>query len=148
MTRHLFRGVWCSSSTTYALRRILVDNPQIDPVVVDTIMRSFYVDDCLKSVSSRDEGEVVIQGTKSVLSEAGFNLTKFVTNDLQLLSGIPESECAKDFSSDCKSKALGVKWNVTRDVLYFDVSVDSRAVLTRGYRPNHITEDIGQIISH
>ena len=50
----------------YALRRILVDNPQIDPVVVDTIMHSFYIDDCLKSISSRDEGEVVIQGTKSV----------------------------------------------------------------------------------
>jgi len=134
MTRHLFGGIWCSSSSTYALRRILVDNPQTDPVVVDTIMRSFYVDDCLKSVSSRKEAEVVIHGTKSVLSEAGFNLTKFVTNDSQLLDEIPESDRAKevkDFSPECKSKALGVKWCVSSDVLYFDVAVGLDSVVTR-----------------
>ena len=134
MTRHLFGGVWCSSSSTYALRRILFDHPDTSPLVADTILRSFYVDDCLRSVVSLEEAETVVFGTKSLLSAGGFNLTKFVTNDLQLLSMIPESERAKEvkeFSSDCQSKALGVKWDVIRDVLSFGVSARSTDVVTR-----------------
>jgi hypothetical protein len=134
MTRHLFGGVWCSSSSTYALRKVVADNPHVDPIVADTIQRSFYVDDCLKSVESREEAEVVIHGTKSVLAEGGFNLTKFVANDSQLLDGIPDDQKAKEvkeLAADCKSKALGVKWNVARDVLYFEVAVKTVSVVTR-----------------
>lgn len=144
MTRHLFGGVWCSSSSTYALRKILEEHDEIDPVVSDTILRSFYVDDCLRSVLSREEAEVVIHGTKSVLADAGFNLTKFVTNDEKLLDGIPEAERAKevkDFSSDCKSKVLGVKWNVKSDVLYFDVSASSNSLVTRRHMLSFVSSN-------
>ena len=134
MTRHLFGGVWCASSATYALRKVLEEDPGIDPIIFDTILRSFYVDDCLKSVASREDAEAVIHGTQTVLSKAGFNLTKFIANDSQLLNAIPEgqrSKEAKDFSSGCKSKALGVKWNVENDTLYFDVSLASKLSVTK-----------------
>ena len=38
MTCHIFGGVWCVSSSTYALRRILVDNT-VDKTISDTILQ-------------------------------------------------------------------------------------------------------------
>ena len=134
MTRHLFGGVWCSSSSTFALRRILVDNPDVDPVVADTIRYSFYVDDCLKSVASKSDALRVVHGTKSVLSEAGFNLTKFVSNEASLLEEISDCDRAKevkDFSSPVKCKALGVKWDVVSDSFYFDAVLQPSSPITR-----------------
>jgi hypothetical protein len=124
MTRHLFGGVWCSSAASYALRHTVLDNVKLDPLIADTVMNAFYVDDCLKSVSTRNEALMVIHGTKALLSEAGFNLTKFVSNDAQILQHIPENDRAKEFKQLCpdsKSTALGLKWDVANDAFYFDV---------------------------
>ena len=41
MTSHLFGGVWCASSSTYALRRIVDDFPTSD-LIVDTVCRIFF----------------------------------------------------------------------------------------------------------
>lgn len=134
MTRHLFGGVWCSSAATYALRRTVFDSCDIDPIVVDTVLRSFYVDDCLKSVESRDKALTVIHGTKDLLFEASFRLTKFVVNDVELLQSIPENDCAqevKELCFDSSSKALGIKWNVSSDTFYFDVVIELISILTR-----------------
>ena len=44
MTSHLFGGIWCSSSSTYALRRTCEDNKTSD-MVRDVIFKSANVDD-------------------------------------------------------------------------------------------------------
>ena len=134
MTRHLFGGVWCSSVATYALRRAVTDSVDPSPHVVDTVMKSFYVDDCLKSMTTRNETLKVVHDTKVVLAEAGFRLTKFVTNDAQVLESIPEVDRSKAVEGICpnsQSKALGVKWNISDDTFCFDVKVDSIKDLTR-----------------
>ena len=77
MCAHVFGGVWCASSSTYALRRTLVDNEGVSPLVSDTVLRDFYVDDMLKSVQSVDEALVIMFGTKELLQLSGFHLTKF-----------------------------------------------------------------------
>lgn len=125
MTRHIFGGVWCSSSATYALRRTVSDCPEVCPIVADTILHSFYVDDCLRSVPTSRDALIVMHDTKAVLKQGGFNLTKFVINDATLLESIPVGDRAKevkDIHSDTKSRALGIKWNVSSDCFYFDVS--------------------------
>ena len=45
MTSLLFGGVWCSSSSTYALKRTVAECSDASPLVVDCIGKSFYVDD-------------------------------------------------------------------------------------------------------
>ena len=45
MTSHVFGGIWCASSSTFALRQTLLDDPGISELVRDTVSRSFYVDD-------------------------------------------------------------------------------------------------------
>ena len=112
MTSHVFGGIWCACVATYALRHTIKDFPECDKLIVDTVMKAFYVDDCLKAVESRDDAVRVIEGTKSLLSKSGFNLTKFIVNDTELLEMIPVDDRAKevkDFHSDMNSKALGVK---------------------------------------
>jgi hypothetical protein len=130
MTRHLFGGIWCSASSTYALRRVLRDSDSVEPLIRDTVMRAFYVDDCLKSVSTREDALAVIEGTKGVLQKAGFKLTKFVANDDCILSSIPESDRAKevkDLNSKSNSKALGTKWCVEDDKFFFDIDVSCQS---------------------
>ena len=127
MTSHLFGGVWCAASSTYALRQSVKDFPCSD-LVVNTVNDAFYVDDMLKSVQTTDDGLEVVDGTKAVLSCAGFNLTKFVSNVFSLTESVSE-QCktveVKELSSDVRSRALGVQWNVSRDTFYYEVKASS-----------------------
>ena len=122
MTRHLFGGVWCASAATYALR--CSADGEVDPRVQDTIHHAFYVDDCLKSVGTRDDAEAILHGTRETLAGRGFHLTKFVTNDQEVLSNLPTEEVAKEirFNDETNhSKALGIKWDVEADEFYFSI---------------------------
>ena len=125
MTSHLFGGVWCASSSIYGMRKTIEDNPRFHEMVKGTIRESFYVDDCLKSVENKEDGEVIIQGTQELLQTGGFRLTKFVVNDEELMKMVPEKDRAKevkDISSHSNSKALGIRWNVKSDEFYFKVN--------------------------
>ena len=121
MTSHLFGGVWCASSSTYALRKIVQDT-RTDELVTDTICRSFYADDMLRSVRTREEAADVIRGTKQELKYGGFNLTKYVVNDTQLLQSIDVADRAKEvkeITPEMYSKALGIRWDVNEDEFYY-----------------------------
>ena len=121
MTSHLFGGVWCSCSSTYALRQCVKDET-CSNLVKATVNHAFYVDDMLKSVASVDDGIDVIKGTKQVLAARGFNLTKFMTNDNNILREIPLDERAhetREITPELSSKALGMMWNVSDDIFYY-----------------------------
>ena len=124
MCSHLFGGVWCASSSTYALRKA-VEDQDVSSLVRDCVKRSFYVDDLLRSVQDKSDAEVVVFETKAALAERGFNLTKFVTNDLELLSKIPEKDRASG-ESQSHSRALGVSWNLKNDA--FELTIDTEGV--------------------
>ncbi|XP_014674050.1 PREDICTED: uncharacterized protein LOC106814267 [Priapulus caudatus] len=134
MTSHVFWGVWCASSSTYALRRTVKDHGDVDPAVSDTVTRSFYVDDCLKSVETKAEAQIIIRGTRDLLQKGGFRLTKFVVNSRDLLASIPVSDRAnevKDLCPSAESKALGIKWNIETDEFVFEVKEKQGGVVTR-----------------
>ena len=123
MTSHLFGGVWCASSSTYALRRTISDCDSVHPLAQDTIENSFYVDDCLRSVDTKPEVSIVVNETSETLKQGGFNLTKFIINDMELLSNIPEDHRAKevkDLSPDISGKVLGIKWDIQSDTFFFE----------------------------
>ena len=134
MTSHLFGGVWCASSSTYALRRTAIDAGASD-VVRNTIMRSFYVDDLLTSVSDKETASEIINGTQDALNVGGFRLTKFVVNDPELLGQIaPEDRAAevKEIAPEMLSKALGVQWDVTNDTFFYvSKPVEGQPPITR-----------------
>jgi hypothetical protein len=135
MNSHLFGGIWCASSATFALRQTAHDDTCHTEDIKGVIQNNFYVDDCLKSVEDRDQGDKVIKETKQLLSQGGFNLTKFITNDSELLKEIPESERAKEVKNlnhMSNSKALGIHWDIVSDSFYFEVEkFDASVVVTR-----------------
>ena len=133
MTSHLFGGVWCASAATYALRRTTMDH-DVPPIIKDTILSSFYVDDCLKSAKSKEEAEQIVTETKDVLAKKGFHLTKFVSNDDELLFDLPEDDVSKEvklIDNDSASKVLGIKWNTKSDHLFFEVEKMETVPITR-----------------
>ncbi|KAJ8019307.1 hypothetical protein HOLleu_42169 [Holothuria leucospilota] len=134
MTSHLFGGVWCASSSTYALRRTVIDPPCGDPLIRYTVDNSFYVDDCLSSVTSSSLAKVIIRELPQTLSLGGFKLTKFVANDEKLLAEVSKECRAKEireFGETSESRALGVKWMVSPDEFFFEVGQPMDGLVTR-----------------
>ena len=136
MTSHLFGGVWCASSTTYALRRTL-DDAQASPMVRDVVSKSMYVDDLLQSTSDMSIIEDLVRDVKATLSKGGFLLTKFIVNDPDLLQQIPEGDRAKEakvITHELHSKALGIKWDVSSDqLMYVRKEVEPVTLVTKRF---------------
>ena len=92
MTVHLFGGVSSPSCANFALRKTADDNQGFDPEIVNTVKRNFYVDDCLKSVKSEQDGISLAKDLTNLLEKGGFRLTKWLSNSREVVESIPESE--------------------------------------------------------
>ena len=121
MTSHLFGGIWCAASSTFALRCTARD-PEVSQLVRDTICRSFYVDDLLRSTPSIGEGKEVVLGVPEATSKYGFHVTKFVCSHAELYEGVEaedRADAVKEISMGTSMKALGILWQVDMDAFYY-----------------------------
>ena len=136
MTEHPFVRVWCSASSKFALRKtvsVFTDDDQVKK----TVLESFYVYDMLKSVHSSDNAMRVVHGVKRAINYGGFNSTKFVINDANLLEHIDVNDRAtdvKDMVPDSESRALGVQWQVNEDIFHYVIKLTETDVTTTGTR--------------
>ena len=97
MAVHLFGATSSPSVASYALRRTAEDRKNtVAPEAVETVLRNFYVDDCLKSVSTEKEAVVLVKDLQNLCKEGGFTLTKWVSNSREVLSSIPAEHRAKE----------------------------------------------------
>ena len=139
MTSHLFGGVWCASSSTYALRRTL-DYFDANDSVRYAVSKAMYVDDLLTSLATRDEAVSLVTDVNDTLMKGGFNLTKFIANDVTVMSQIPEDKRAKEakvITNEIHSKALGIKWDVSKDQFsYVRKAVAWLLRWVHGFKPN------------
>ena len=91
--------------------------------VLDTVERGFYVDDWLKSLPTKDEAISLVHELPDLLSRGGFRLTKWLSNEREFLSHVPQGERAPCLSLHLenlpKDRALGVQWNTELDSLGF-----------------------------
>ena len=86
----LFGVVSSTSSSNYALRKAAVNNSSCyENDASAAIMNNFYVGDLLKSVEDEELAKDLIRRIQKMCSAGGFNLTKFISNKLVLMS-IPE----------------------------------------------------------
>lgn len=95
---------------------------------------SFYVDDCLSSVTSNSLAEVIVRELPQTLSLGGFKLTKFVVNDEKILAEVSK-ECGakenREFGEMSESRALGIKWMVYPDEFFFEFGQPMDGLVTR-----------------
>lgn len=107
------------------------------PIGSDTVHHNFYVDDCLKSLPSKEDAMQMVQDQASMLQKGGFNLSKWIANSRTMLTSIAEEKKSKttrdlDLGKDDLPRALGLYWCVETDTFQFKTSVESRSYTRRG----------------
>ena len=140
MTVHIFGATSSPSIANFALQKTAEDNKfNYDPEVIKTVNNNFYVDDCLKSVSTTTDAIRQAKELRELMSEGGFKLTKWISNDPEVLRSIPKELRAKDVKDlDLRrdmlpiERALGVKWCVEIDNIGFNVTIKERPFTRRG----------------
>ena len=96
MTVHLFGGTWSPSCCAYALRRTAEDNGgSYSSEAVRTVIGNFYVDDCLKSMPTVHEAVDLVSELKKLTAQGGFNLTKWTSNDSDVIEKVPFNDRSK-----------------------------------------------------
>ena len=97
MTVHLFGAVSSPSWANFALRKTATDNgSNYDEMVISTILKNFYVDDCLKSAQTVDEAVQLIDDLDDACGKGGFRLTNWISNNRTVLESVPVCERAKE----------------------------------------------------
>ena len=116
------------------------------PDLVNTLMRSIYVDDVTYGAEGENEAYQLYTLSKGIFAEGGFNLRKFVTSSPSLRQRIAADEHRSEkkhavFDTNSNvveddmtytsgllkgsvpgdQKVLGVSWNSVSDVLEFDI---------------------------
>ena len=97
-----------------------------DKDVRSLIVNNFYMDDCLFTAPTVQQAIYLRTQVSSLLKKnRGFRLTKFLSNNKDLLQSIPEEDRAKskttendDILSSCR-RILGVLWTTKKTVLNF-----------------------------
>ena len=102
-----------------------------------TVLRNFYVDDCLKSIPTVEDATKLTMDLKELLKRGGFNLTKWLSNKKKVLDAVPEddqSKRLKDLALDTPvvERALGVFWNVDEDTFSYKMTNKCKPLTKRG----------------
>jgi hypothetical protein len=138
MKVHLFGAVSSPSCCSFAIQKTAEDNKDyFDAETIQTVMRNFYVDDCLKSVKNDLVAITLVQQLRQLMAKGGFPLTKWLSNSRRVLEAIPESERAAtvknlDLEDLPIERALGNHWNIEMDVFGYNVTIKTRPQTRRG----------------
>ena len=101
---------------------------------------NFYIDDCLKRAQSPAIAKNIITNLRHEFAGNGFHLTKFVSNDRNVIASLPPAERAADIRNVIifnverfpTARALGVVWNIETDTFGFKVDIRDRPFTRRG----------------
>ncbi|XP_078348393.1 uncharacterized protein LOC144633390 [Oculina patagonica] len=139
MTVHLFGAVSSPSCANFAMRRNAEDHKHFFPNLVSTVYKNFYVDDCLKYLPSAAVAVRHVEKLCDLMLQGALNLTKWTSNDREVLESIPVEARAKDVKeSDLDNdalpteRALGVSWFVESDTFGFKVKINEKPCTRRG----------------
>lgn len=119
MTVHLF-GATSSSFASYALRKSSEDNKNnFFAEAIHVVKNNFFVDDCLVSVPTEKQANVLYNELCALCSQGGFRLVKWTSNSRQFLASIPEEDRA-------------VHWSVEKDTFKFKDTLQNQTFTRRG----------------
>ena len=114
----------------WALNKIASDTiVKIVSSAAEAIADNFCMDDYLDSFYTVQEAIKIANDVANALSEGGFCLTKWVSNDQQILKALPSEEVSStlitlDFDNISIERALGILWNPGTDALSIKVTTN------------------------
>lgn len=130
MNVHLFGKNDSPCIANFSLKKSAKDQQDIfEKEVCDTVERDFYMDDFLKSGENIDNLIKLANELHELLSKRGFRLTKFISNNQNILDELPKTELKfkerLEMLSDENNfqKILGLIWNLTSDTLKLSNSI-------------------------
>ena len=95
MVKHLFGATSSPSCANFCLQKtVSTYQEEFDPDTIQTVMQNMYVDDLMKSVSSPETAIKLSTQLQELLMKGGFRLTKWLSNDQDVLVEVPEHERA------------------------------------------------------
>lgn len=131
-------GTTCSPCcATYALQRHVHDTTEPGDEVRAAIDQSFYVDNCLHSLTSQEAAKALVDRLQHLLAEGGFELRQWASNDPFIISHLPpdvkSTSCELWLShgqTDVQEPALGLHWNCKSDTLSYKTRKVEYSVVT------------------
>ena len=140
MKVHIFGAVSSPGCSNYALKRTATDFSEAYPEASKLLKNNFYVDDLLGSAPTNAEAKRLVSEVEELCAKGGFNLTKFVVRDQEIVKQLPpekvKTEAAVEIEGDSRiGRALGVLWNIENDTLGFrielkDTPLSRRSILS------------------
>lgn len=120
-------GTTCSPCCAiYALQRHVQDHSVGNEEIVSSVLRAFYVDNCLQSLPSPDQAKRLIDGLRALLAEGGFDIRQWSCNMPDVISHLPteakSTSCELWLSAhkeDPLESTLGLQWNCNTDTLSY-----------------------------
>ena len=99
MCVHIFGKVDSPCCSNRVLKRTAIDNkPEFSSRAIEAVLEHFYMDDYLDSFPGLEEAIKVILEVVQLLKLGGFNLTKFVSNNSEIVKYTrQQSPTAKNF---------------------------------------------------
>ena len=119
-------GTTCSPCcATYALQTH-ASLETAPPGVKDSVLKAFYVDNCLQSLRRPEEAVELVKNLRSFLAIGGFDVCQWASNDPRVISGLPND--ARSVSSEtwvsqtehgAQEMTLGLLWRFKDDTLCY-----------------------------
>ena len=140
MCVHVFGAVSSGSCANYALQKTAAENEmEFGSTAADTLRHNFYVDDMLKSISNPRDAIQLIKNVTQMCEAGGFNITKFVSTDKEVLQSIPYSKLSPNLreydlgkTSSIVERALGTHWCIEKDELQFKIELQDIPLTRKG----------------
>lgn len=114
-----------------SVRQLATDSSTSFPLAAYETNNHFYMDDYFNSVDGHEKAEQIYDEMVEMFKAGGFNLTKWISNDLDLLNKIPSSQKNPqiiDFDSDnpsaANTKIVGMQWQPVDDYFQFKINSD------------------------
>ena len=137
MTSHIFGATDSPCCANCFMKRTTKDNKaEFSEEAVNTVKKDFYVDDLLKALPSEMQVIRLANELIELLKRGGFRLAKWMSNSREVLANISEERANPTLDLDLDhlpvEKALGVQWDVERDVFKFQVTNLNKPNMKRG----------------
>ena len=116
MSVHIF-GKIDSSIANWVLKKTAKDQAKsYSKRAIESILEHFYMDDFLDLFSSQTKAINTWREISEILKKGGFHLTKFVSNDREILKSLPQS-VNLDLEKILLERALGMLRNPDNDTI-------------------------------
>ena len=130
---HLFGGKSSPSCSNYALKRTVDYQIDFGEDVPKTLQNIFYVDDMLKSSPDLETAIDLISIVRGLCGTGGFDLTKFASNNVEVMQAIPDEHVRKNVnlkqlqkSKSQSENALGLVWNIHINTFGYKISMQDK----------------------